>query len=643
MRTCGLFRFALQRILELVIIYLYIKRNSLCQEIFTIRKSTSLLPVWRLTMHKRATLVLIPFLLSSCSLDNFTKADTIKVMIERGNDFTVNDPIKNVKKGDNATFLITIAEKTTLSFVSYDDYHVDAINETQFNLTLNNIQYPLIVSLYIAHDAVYYHPNGGEIIHGSGLDYVSVPKRFSHLRENAINAYQYFRRDGYQPIGFNTKEDLSGDTVSFGSRLSYQYNDYYVEWKKECDAQEFEYVSDYKSVTITGYKGTEEEIIIPKRIEGKPVTVIGREAFHDINLKRIYLPYGIEKIDRKAFFDTSLEEITFADDIEIIPSSAFPDTLKTVHINAVTPPKMSGTFYDTFPDKMDYLQMVKDEKKIILFSGSSTRYGYYSPYFDEAFEGYKTINMGVFAYVNVKPQLDIISAFLKEGDVLISSPEFDVNSLECQCSSYQEGQTDFEANEFSFVESDFDLLKYIDVSSYTGFFESFTAFQRSRRMMPSRGYDISAKHYDDDENYYSDDIYNIQGDLILNRPGNSKDAWIMQPLVNYTVNTITEERVNGLNARYQDLLNLGVEVYFTFSPKNRNAIDAESTAAERKKAENYLRDNLIVPVISSWEESILPGTCFYLIDNHLSTDACYERTKNVIRHLKDYIGKEEKP
>lgn len=588
-------------------------------------------------MKKRILLLCLPFLLSSCQKDTFIKNDFVKVMLESGADYSSKEPIKQVKKGESVTFSVTISEKTTLAYVSYTDYSIDTIDETHFNLILKDIQYPTIVSLFIAHDAVYYHPNGGSLIQDNGLDYVTIPKRFSHLRENCINAYEYFRREGYQPIGFNTKADLTGERISFGSRLSYQYNDYYVEWKKECLPEEFEYKVEKGSIHITGYNGNEEEVVIPKTIEGKSVTTIETNSFHDKNLKRVYCPYGIDNILRRAFYDTSIEEITIADDIEIIKSSAFPDTMKTVHINAVTPPKMSATYYDTFPDKIDYLELVEKVKKIILFSGSSTRYGYYSPYFDEAFNGYKTVNMGVFAYVNVKPQLDVISHYLKKGDILLSSPEFDVNSLDCQCGTYDK----FDWNLFCFFESNFDLLKHINISDYSEFFDSFTTFQNRRSLMASRGYDIAAKHFDDDENYYSFDTYNIQGDLILPREGNPTDSWIMQPLVNYTTESITETRVKGLNNIYQKLLDLDIDVFFTFSPKNRKAIDEKSTYYEIKHAEKYLRENLIVPVISPWDESILPGTSFYLIDNHLSTEACYERTRKVIGHLKEYINTEE--
>jgi hypothetical protein len=50
--------------------------------------------------------------------------------------------------------------------------------------------------------------------------------------------------------------------------------------------------------------------------------------------------------------------------------------IKTIHINAAQLPAYSGNYFDTFQDKYDRLQDLKDTKKIVLFSGSSTRFGY---------------------------------------------------------------------------------------------------------------------------------------------------------------------------------------------------------------------------------------------------------------------------
>ena len=193
--------------------------------------------------------------------------------------------------------------------------------------------------------------------------------------------------------------------------------------------------------------------------------------------------------------------------------------------------------------------MVKDEKKIILFSGSSTRYGYDSTLMEAAYPDYKVVNMGVFAYVNIKPQIEVIKHYLKSGDIFINSPEFDYWCLDCQFGS----DTQFEKNLFYFFEGNFNCLQYIDISKYDDFFNSFRSFQGERNLLPTKDYSYNAYHYDDDNVYYDDEIYNINGDLILYRPNNDADERISQPETPYTTTVFTQVMFDSLNAIYLEL------------------------------------------------------------------------------------------
>ncbi len=294
-------------------------------------------------------------------------------------------------------------------------------------------------------------------------------------------------------------------------------------WIKESDPSDFEVTQAGSQLEIKKYLGDKTEVVIPSYINGKRVTSIGANSFISSTLKRVVLGKNILNIKENAFFETSVEEVYLCDGIVQMDPFSFPSTVKKIHINAVDLPCFSGTYYDTFPDKIDYLDMIKDQKKIVLFSGSSTLYGYDSRLIEEAYPDYAVSNMGVFAYVNIKPQLDVITHFMKEGDILLSSPEFDNHCLENQFGTNNE----FEWNLFAFFESNYDLLDYIDVSSYPSFFSSLSTFLNERSLMPTRDYSILAKQFDDDENRYSFDTYDIEGDLILPREGHPTDTHIM--------------------------------------------------------------------------------------------------------------------
>ena len=110
---------------------------------------------------------------------------------------------------------------------------------------------------------------------------------------------------------------------------------------------------------------------------------------------------------------------------------------------------------------------MKDKKKIVLFSGSSTRFGYDSEMIDQAFPDYEVVNMGVFAYSPALPQLELIRSCMKEGDVLLDSPEFDAaNRQFCY-------QKELDYATFAMMESDYDVFAQLDLREYKQIFHCF--------------------------------------------------------------------------------------------------------------------------------------------------------------------------
>ena len=577
--------------------------------------------------------LLSAMLITSChGQESFIKDQSVKVMIESGDGYFVNEPYQMVEKGEDVTFKVELVNLSTFVSASYPNYEIVNATRHTFDLVLKNVWYSSVVSLNVS-------PEPGITYFGTSdatSDRYQIVKKaqvHSHLKENAINAYDIYTKEGYVPLGWNTKEDFTGEFVSFGSRIPFNNRRLYLQWEKESDPELFLWQDDNDEITIFSYLGHEEKVVIPQKINGKKVTALSPNALVHEELKTLILPKTIKKLHFQSIAAPNIEEIYLCDNIEEISDLSFCYQPKTVHINAVIPPNFSGSYYDTFPDKIDYLESVKDEKKIILFSGSSTRYGYDSEMIDAAYPEYKTVNMGVFAYVNIEPQLDVITAFTKKGDILLSSPEFDNHCLQFQFAATNE----FSWQLFPFFESNYDLLKYININKYQSFFTAFYNFLEEKKTMSIGDYSTSPKHYDDDGTYYAFDTYNIQGDLILPREGHPRDEWISQPLDEYRLETtIKPELITCLDELYKKLLAKELNVMFTFFPKNRNCIK-NTTPSDIERIEECLRNMLSVPVISNWRDSILPGTDFYLIDNHLSTQAAKERTQRIINEMYWYI------
>ena len=87
---------------------------------------------------------------------------------------------------------------------------------------------------------------------------------------------------------------------------------------------DYEYeVNDDDTVTITRYHGTEKNVTIPSKIDGKQVTVIGGYAFYDEdvrrNLQSVVVPSGVVRIKERAFqWCTNLRTISLPEGLKVL-------------------------------------------------------------------------------------------------------------------------------------------------------------------------------------------------------------------------------------------------------------------------------------------------------------------------------------
>lgn len=477
--------------------------------------------------------------------------------------------------------------------------------------------------------AVTYHANGGSLKDGTGETMTQISPN-THLRFNTAQGKRYMTRPGYQLMGWNTAPDGSGTAVGLGSRLERSEGlILYAQWAKENPVSDFAYTTKGEEVHITLYSGKGECCVIPETIDGKIVTRICAGAFRDAEVDTVILPSGIFTVEQDAFANCTLREVYLYDSLSYIYDESFAgcENLTTLHINAVTAPVYSGSYYDGFSDRYDWLLSIREEQKMVLFSGSSGRYGYCSEMLMEAFPEYRVANMGVYAFTNAMPQLDLIRRLMRPGDILLSSTEFDaVNFQFCTTNALD--------NHFwAMMESNYDAVALLDLRNYSKVFDSLRQYLTVRPAMSVGDYSISPNRFDDDGNRYDYDTYNLHGDFVLERPNAPRDEIMKWGLADYTVGGFPLETIACLNRVYEGFLEDGITVLYTYTPRNIRAITAESTPDARQALHDHLAQNLIVPVISSIEESLYPGTCFYLIDSHLSSEAAVTRTQRVIKDL----------
>lgn len=118
------------------------------------------------------------------------------------------------------------------------------------------------------------------------------------------------------------------------------------ELAKESPVEDFLYEMNYDEVIITGYKGTDLEIYIPSKINDRPVTTIGEDAFRGYDMTHVTIPDSVIVIESSAFgscecltsiyFSKSLEEVSESSfyGCEALTEVSLPESLKRIETSA---------------------------------------------------------------------------------------------------------------------------------------------------------------------------------------------------------------------------------------------------------------------------------------------------------------------
>lgn len=554
-----------------------------------------------------------------------------RLVLEESPAYTAEETVIQTPVGGRAEFCLTPTDGYTLTGTDCPGGTLTC-TARGWQLTVEDVRYSAVVRIDAQQSErqMTYYANGGQRVDGEDATQpVALPVSENHLRANTATGEDLFFRPGYTLESWNTAPDGSGTRVGLGSRARPDTT-LYAQWVPWTDESSFQWQAENGGAVITGYTGTDDCLAVPGELGGLPVVGIGEGAFRGAACTRIVLPDTLRTVAVDAFAHCAVQTLTLFDNIQSITDHSFSDctALSTLYINAREKPVYSGSYYDTFPDKYDRLLSLREEKKLVLFSGSSTRFGYDSALLEAGLPGYQVVNMGVFAYTNAYPQLMLILDCMQAADVLLVSPEFD--AAQRQFCTTNELDDDF----FCMVESNYDLVAGLDLTRYTGVLSSFQSYLQTKAGLAPRSYDQSPADYDEDGNPVDTPSYNEYGDYCLYRPNAATDAPVYGLKVDYTVEAFPREMfIEPANRVYRQFLDAGIFVYMTYSPRNRLCISEESTPEARQALDAFFRENLVIPVISSLEDSLVPGRYLYGTDNHLSTEGAAQRTRQVLTEL----------
>ncbi|HHY71932.1 MAG TPA: leucine-rich repeat protein, partial [Bacillus bacterium] len=130
-------------------------------------------------------------------------------------------------------------------------------------------------------------------------------------------------------VGYILADDASKEVT-----LSAKDEEVIVEFKYKGEPFEF----DESTGTITGYTGTELNVVIPDMIKGVSVVNIGDEVFKNKQIQSVVLPNTIESIGDYAFYGNNLQTVILPNNLISIGDNGFGENLlKSIIIpNSVT-------------------------------------------------------------------------------------------------------------------------------------------------------------------------------------------------------------------------------------------------------------------------------------------------------------------
>ena len=469
---------------------------------------------------------------------------------------------------------------------------------------------------------IIYDPNGGKVKSG-GETYNQEYSVVWFRCPNTLTAKDYFVRDGYTLVEYNTKADGTGTAVGLGSRTAIPAEGkltLYCIWEKQNDAADFETKVSGKGVAITKYKGIASNVVIPDTIGGKTVVAIASGAFKGSSAERVVLTPGITTIENGAFENCKkLETLVMFDSLMSVSSNSFSGTtIKNLRVNAALDMYKEWTV-GMINVKLDsFLYATSQQKDIFaIYGGSGSYYGFDCAAIDEALDGkYSVVNMGVNANLSASIMFEYMSKFLRENDTVLWAPE---------AGPWMFGDTSFSNRTWGFLAAYYDIFRYVDISKYSRVFDYYSSFASDHA-----GKQQSFEVFNGDCNHYGDyTAVAKQKDMIYDGYSNK---------YNSEAKAIANGSYSYIDGVFKKMSENGVKLYYTFA-----AMDESATALDEEVFKNLadvVEKTFGMSAISDYKNCLIPHK--YMLDSewHLTLEGAKLRTQSLIKDILAQIAKE---
>ncbi len=287
------------------------------------------------------------------------------------------------------------------------------------------------------------------------------------------------------------------------------------------------------------------------------------------------------------------------------------------------PTQFGDTFMGELKSKYERLKETPG-KRIVLVGGSGVAFDCDSAMIDEVFSSYEVVNFGMYAGLGTKAVMDLSERYIREGDIVILSPE-------------QSGQTlsDYFNGEYMWQAADgaFGMLGNIKSENFETMLGNFPKFALQKLNYMMKGQQPQT------DSVYRKKSFNAYGDIELddNQKNILPNGYDVNQSVSFAEGIVQPEFLEYMNAWAKRLEKKGASVWYRYCPVNKLAVEDAETVATY---DSFLRKKLEFPVIGNPENSLMDAEWFFDTNFHLNSAGKEVNTVQLIRDIKAMLGDE---
>jgi len=183
---------------------------------------------------------------------------------------------------------------------------------------------------------------------------ISIPENITAIESNAFKGNKLMSITigsnvylGENAFGFDFEDVYNNNGMKGGTYTrDYYKNTEWIAWDENFGYK----INNENNLTITGYKGSYGEIIIPNEINGRKVTIIADRAFREKRLIKVTIPASVTSIGEGAFQRNRLTSVNIPDNVTSIGRFAFAGNRITNITISANVNLMSGAFENRFSE-----------------------------------------------------------------------------------------------------------------------------------------------------------------------------------------------------------------------------------------------------------------------------------------------------